>query len=101
MKRKPYPTGAWKVAYADLITTMMALFLVLWLTAQDTRIKEAVERAFRNPYSAVTKESNGIIPIENSGTGHKAAQGPYQAVNALETEMLRHISEDLAKILED
>jgi len=25
--------GAWKVAYADFVTAMMALFLVLWLTA--------------------------------------------------------------------
>ncbi len=31
--------GAWKVAYADFVTAMMALFIVLWLlnTSQDTQ----------------------------------------------------------------
>ena len=36
-KHKHHHGGAWKVAYADFITTMMALFLVLWLTAQDVK----------------------------------------------------------------
>ena len=31
--------GAWKVAYADFVTAMMALFLCLWLTSQDQKIK--------------------------------------------------------------
>src|ERR1051325_8823080 len=102
-KRHPHHGGAWKVAYADFITAMMALFLVLWLTAQDTRIKEAVERAFRNPFSAVNKESTGIIPSENKdASGQDSKQkGNFESLNALETEMLRHISEDLAKVLED
>jgi flagellar motor protein MotB len=35
--------GSWKVAYADFVTAMMALFLCLWLTSQDQKIKDAVE----------------------------------------------------------
>ena len=31
--------GAWKVAYADFVTAMMALFLVLWILSQDEKIK--------------------------------------------------------------
>ena len=58
-KHSGHHGGSWKVAYADFVTAMMALFLCLWLTAQDTKIKDAVERAFRNPFSAVTKESTG------------------------------------------
>jgi chemotaxis protein MotB len=91
--------GAWKVAYADFVTAMMALFLVLWLTAQDTKIKEAIERAFRNPFSAVTKESTGIIPSKDA-TASQKAQGQFQSISALEMETMRHISEDLAKILQ-
>jgi flagellar motor protein MotB len=56
--------GAWKVAYADFVTAMMALFLVLWLVSQDQKIKEAVERSFRNPFASLTKQSTGIIPAE-------------------------------------
>ena len=97
--------GAWKVAYADFITAMMALFLVLWLTAQDTKIKEAVERAFRNPFSAVNKESTGIIPNSNKdATAQSSAsqsKGNFDSANAVEMEMLRHITEDLSKMLQD
>ena len=91
--------GAWKVAYADFITAMMALFLVLWLTAQDTKIKEAVERAFRNPFSAVTKEGTGIIPNKDATMPHKG-EGRFESISAVEMETMRRISEDLARILQ-
>lgn len=42
--------GAWKVAYADFVTAMMALFLVLWLVSQaDTQLKESIANYFRSP----------------------------------------------------
>ena len=92
--------GAWKVAYADFVTAMMALFLVLWLAAQDTKIKEAVERAFRNPFSAVTKESTGIIPQSSKDASATFKQaGNFQSVSAVEMETMRHVSEDLSKLL--
>jgi len=34
--------GAWKVAYADFVTAMMSLFIVLWLMNTSKPIKEAV-----------------------------------------------------------
>ena len=99
MKKHAHHGGAWKVAYADFITAMMALFMVLWLTAQDTKIKEAIERAFRNPFSAVTKESVGIIPNKEV-TASQKAEGKFQSVSAVEMETMRRISEDLAKMLQ-
>src|ERR1700709_1888899 len=42
--------GAWKVAYADFVTAMMALFLVLWLVSQaDTKLKQSIAAYFRSP----------------------------------------------------
>ena len=41
--------GAWKVAYADFVTAMMALFLVLWLLASDEKVKKAVGGYFQDP----------------------------------------------------
>ncbi len=42
--------GAWKVAYADFVTAMMALFLVLWLVSQaDVKVKQAIANYFRSP----------------------------------------------------
>lgn len=98
-KKGGHHGGSWKVAYADFVTAMMALFLCLWLTAQDTKVKDAVERAFRNPFSSVTKESTGIIPNKDSSNGPKS-QGKFESVSAVEMETMRHISEDLAKILQ-
>jgi chemotaxis protein MotB len=33
--------GAWKVAYADFVTAMMALFIVLWIVGQSSYTKQA------------------------------------------------------------
>jgi chemotaxis protein MotB len=41
--------GAWKVAYADFVTAMMALFIVLWLVNSNQPIKEAVGGYFKDP----------------------------------------------------
>jgi len=41
--------GAWKVAYADFVTAMMSLFIVLWLMGADDEIKKAVTFYFNNP----------------------------------------------------
>src|SRR5262245_54818394 len=41
--------GAWKVAYADFVTAMMALFIVLWLLNSSEKVKEAVSGYFQDP----------------------------------------------------
>jgi chemotaxis protein MotB len=41
--------GAWKVAYADFVTAMMALFIVLWLMSSDKEVQKAVSAYFNNP----------------------------------------------------
>ncbi|HYE32423.1 MAG TPA: flagellar motor protein MotB [Methylomirabilota bacterium] len=92
--------GAWKVAYADFVTAMMALFLVLWLTSQDEKIKEAVERSFRNPFSSVTKESTGVIPMKDTAA-MKSSSGNFDSSSAVELNMLRRLSQDLLKTLQD
>ena len=41
--------GAWKVAYADFVTAMMALFIVLWLMSADDKVKEQISAFFNGP----------------------------------------------------
>ena len=41
--------GAWKVAYADFVTAMMALFIVLWLLSSSKKVQESVGGYFRDP----------------------------------------------------
>jgi chemotaxis protein MotB len=92
--------GSWKVAYADFVTAMMALFLCLWLTSQDQKIKDAVERAFRNPFSSITKESSGIIPNKEASSTYRQ-QGKFSSISAIEIEAMHHLHEDLEKLFKD
>jgi chemotaxis protein MotB len=41
--------GAWKVAYADFVTAMMALFIVLWMMNASKQVQEAVGGYFKDP----------------------------------------------------
>src|SRR5271166_5314931 len=56
--------GAWKVAYADFVTAMMSLFIVLWLLSSSKPVQEAVGGYFRDPNGTATKK--GSI---NAGAG--------------------------------
>ena len=53
--------GAWKVAYADFVTAMMAFFLVMWLVGQSKEVKSAVAGYFRDPGIFDQAKSNGPI----------------------------------------
>jgi chemotaxis protein MotB len=48
-KHSAHHGGAWKVAYADFVTAMMALFIVLWLLSASDRVKKAVGGYFQDP----------------------------------------------------
>ncbi len=47
--------GAWKVAYADFVTAMMALFIVLWLLNTNKPVKEAIAGYFNDPSGTGSK----------------------------------------------
>ena len=62
--------GAWKVAYADFVTAMMALFIVLWLMAQNDPVKKAVAGYFNDPKGTAsllgtTMAGNGVAVTQN------------------------------------
>ena len=89
------------MAYADFVTAMMALFLVLWFVSQDQKIKEAVERSFRNPFNSLTKQSTGIIPAEKETMTVMAKSGNFDSSSVVELNMLRKIAQDLTAMLRD
>lgn len=82
--------GAWKVAYADFVTAMMAFFLVMWICGQDQKIRRSVSDYFSDPMgspdsgpskkpsrSGSTYESinTGSVPLEEQvamGRGRRA-----------------------------
>jgi len=56
--------GAWKVAYADFVTAMMAFFLVMWIVGQSNPLKAGVAGYFRDPgvFEHGTGGAAGIMP---------------------------------------
>lgn len=55
--------GAWKVAYADFVTAMMAFFLVMWLLNAGPKVREAVAGYFNDPVGYKDQMGSGIAGI--------------------------------------
>ncbi len=53
--------GAWKVAYADFVTAMMSLFIVLWLLNTSKPVQEAVAGYFRDPNGTASKKGSAMV----------------------------------------
>ena len=72
--------GAWKVAFADFMTSMMALFLVLWLVTQSSDVRAAIAGYFQDPLGRASEFGSwswrsGIrcfIPRRRSAVRHRA-----------------------------
>ena len=57
--------GAWKVAYADFVTALMSLFIVLWLTSTSDSVRRSVAHYFNDPRGTSTLEGTNL-----NGAGH-------------------------------
>ncbi len=53
--------GAWKVAYADFVTAMMALFIVLWVLGQSEEVKQSVAHYFNDPIGFSNNRGSKIL----------------------------------------
>jgi len=64
------------VAFADFMTAMMALFLVLWISAQDKKILIATSKYFQSPFSSPMQDHSGVMPFNkesNTSSSPKSA----------------------------
>jgi len=60
--------GSWKVAYADFVTAMLALFIVLWILSQNEEVRQAVDAYFTDPvaFNKEMKARGGIMLTPDS-----------------------------------
>ncbi len=84
--------GAWKVAYADFVTAMMALFIVLWILASSEQVKMAVAAYYDDPgaFSFVTGKRTIPIDLEmqqEQGKGDKEGEGKGDMVISFSQDM--------------
>jgi chemotaxis protein MotB len=78
--------GAWKVAYADFVTALMSLFIVLWLMNSNTKVKQAVAGYFNDPRGTAK-----LLGTTQSGTGKSNAE----AISKASTDQLQQLKEKL------
>lgn len=86
--REKHRGGAWKVAYADFVTALMALFIVLWLMNSSTSVKQSVQGYFRDPKGYTRKLGAGAA---DSGEGlaitHKNVRNVQDQIEAAMRKM--------------
>lgn len=80
--------GAWKVAYADFVTALMALFIVLWLMNTSKAIQDAVAGYFRDPQGVADKAGRSIVA---NGAGETVM--PHDDMNSLKKQLQKAISQ--------
>ncbi len=66
--------GAWKVAYADFVTAMMAFFMVMWLVSQDQKVKDSVAKYFVDPVG-FSLSGSSARPADSAGLFESEFQG--------------------------
>ncbi|NKJ46187.1 flagellar motor protein MotB [Burkholderia sp. SG-MS1] len=59
--------GAWKIAYADFVTAMMAFFLLMWLLGSTSKYdKQGIEDYFNTPLSSLLGGNEGTAAARPS-----------------------------------
>jgi chemotaxis protein MotB len=73
--------GAWKIAYADFMTAMMALFLVMWLIGASDEKTIAQVATYFNPVPLTdrTTTEKGVQDKQQGGTGKDADKEPKKS----------------------
>jgi chemotaxis protein MotB len=87
--------GAWKVAFADFMTAMMAFFLVMWLMGSDEEVRAAVSNYFNNPTSAlrIDLSNKDNVPLgDKTGAGESVLHG---ADGAIPEELVKNPSKPI------
>ncbi len=95
--------GAWKVAYADFVTAMMAFFMVMWLMGADEETKASISHYFNHPNTPYDK---GRDPMSETASplGEKLGQGDTilkGADGAVPEDMVKEPMRDLKEELND
>jgi chemotaxis protein MotB len=87
--------GAWKVAYADFVTAMMSLFIVLWLMGSSEKVKKAVAGYFNDP-----KGTASLLGTTMTGTGESVHEASTDQLEKLKDKLEQEIKarKDLEKL---
>jgi len=89
--------GAWKLAYADFVTAMMAFFMVLWLVGLDVETKKAVEGYFQNPVGNKNAYSGGASPVASGASPVRVSRDALKMIiRKVEEQQFRKFKDRIA-----
>lgn len=91
--------GAWKVAYADFVTAMMALFIVLWIVGQSKQVRQYVANYFKDPGAFFENTKGGGMFSGNSLLTTQQAvdenlQRDSKRLQQMANTILEHVKKD-------
>jgi chemotaxis protein MotB len=93
--------GAWKVAYADFVTAMMAFFLLMWLLGSTTQEERtAISEYFQNP-SAIQGPGGASTSMIKLGGALEVPRGEKEPLRDAASETAKPTPEEIAEIIED
>lgn len=118
--------GAWKIAYADFVTAMMAFFLLMWLLGSSSKAQlEGVSEYFKTPLKValmggtsvgasdtlikggggkdMTKKQGQVKPVDGPNGKQKAVDidRAKKALEKVEKVKLEELKKKIEKAIED
>lgn len=92
--------GAWKVAYADFVTAMMAFFLVMWITGLSNEVRQAIAAYFKDPVGFMAAVHSGRAPFLTPGvTNTSGDKGIQSRPSITEADDLARAKQSIERIV--
>jgi len=86
--------GAWKLAYADFVTAMMAFFLLMWLLGStDEKTRKGISEYFQDPYKASLIDKGQIPTLDEIAPTEIDRQAEKN--DRMQLEMLKEKIQDM------
>ncbi|WP_096663690.1 flagellar motor protein MotB [Polaromonas sp. AET17H-212] len=106
-KRAGHHGGAWKIAYADFVTAMMAFFLLMWLIGStDKGTLRGIEEYFKTPLKVAlaggsgSGERSSVIPGGGKDPSEKDGQLRKEPLEQSETARLKALKSRIETAIE-
>lgn len=92
-------SSGWKIALADFMTAMLALFMVLWATSLDQETRDSIEAYFQNPVGLKEGYSAGTSPIATGASPARVDTSPIDALIRPQVEAMQAVGDRIRDAL--
>lgn len=93
--------GAWKIALADMMTAMMAFFLVMWIVGMDVQTKQGIAAYFQNMSARASHQpaSPHIVHLQGAPPVNPRPRPPVARDNNLDKQNATIISSQIDSLI--